>query len=206
MFWVLAILMGIGSFMLARYVVRPRYEARRRQRILPPRFVALEVHTSGPGLDKHEVIAVAAIGVRPGVENHPYIHALIKPAAQVPRKAAEAAGTTAEEIAAQGKPAADVLAALLEFAGSDRLVLYNAPAQMAFLHKLAGKHGVAIDNPVSDALSMARAAWPGRSSFKIRDLARSLNIALPQRNHPLHECGLIAAVYTEAALKLKRTA
>ncbi len=204
MLWLLAILMGIGSFMLARYLIRPRIEARRRQRILPPRFVVLDVRTTGPGADKHEVIALAAIGVRPGVEDHPYIHALVKPAGHVPRKAAEAAGTTAEALAAEGKPAAEVLSALLEFVGTDRLVLYNAPGQMSFLHKLAERHGGAMDNPVSDALAMARAAWPQRSSFKLKDLARSLNIALPQRNHPLHDCGLIAAIYTEAALKLKR--
>ena len=204
MIWLLAILMGIGSFMLARYLIRPRIEARRRQRILPPRFVALEIHTTGPGAEKHEVIAIGAIGVRPGVENHPYIHALLKPRGHVPRKAAEAAGTTVEALGKEGKPAAEVLSALLEFIGPDRLVLYNAPGQMTFLHKLAERHGVVLDNPVSDALAMARAAWPARSSFKLKDLARSLNIALPQGKHPLHDCGLIAAIYTEAALKLKR--
>ncbi len=205
MIWVLAILMGIGSFMLARYVIRPRIEAFRRRRVLPPRFVALEVQTSGPGVDKHEVIAIAAIGVRPGVEDHPTIHALIKPASHVPRKAAEAAGTTAEALQTEGKAPDEVLDALLAFAGNDRLVLYNAPGQMAFVHRLAERHGRSVDNPVSDALAMARAAWPARSNFKLKELARSLGIALPQRNHALHDCGLIAAIYTEAALKLKRT-
>ncbi len=204
MIWILTIVFGIASFMLARYVIRPRFEARKRARLLPRRFVVVDIQTTGPGLDKHEIVGVAAVGVTPGSEQHQFIRGLIKPTRPIPRKVAESTGITEELLAAEGKPEADVLAAFVEFARGDRLVFFGGRNELAFLRALAARHDTSIDNPISDAQDMARRAWPSWTSHKLKDLARSLNVELPQRNHPAHDCGLVAVVYTEAALKLKQ--
>ncbi len=204
MYWVVMVLSGIGAFALARYVVRPRFQAWRRGRALPARFVALDVQTTGPSPTKHEILGIAAIRVTPGKGDHPFMHALVRSGKPVSRKAIEAARATRETIDAQGLPAPEALRVFLDFAGHDRLVFYDAAPQLAFLTALADAHGMAIVGPVSDARDMARRAWPARGSFKLGELARTLGAEPARRNHPLNDCSMIAVVYAEAAIALKR--
>jgi DNA polymerase III alpha subunit (gram-positive type) len=204
MYWVVMILSGIGAFVLARYVVKPRVDAWRRGRRLPARFVVVDLQTTGPSPARHEILGIAAVRVTPGRADHPFIHALVRSGKPPPRKALEAARVTQQTIDAEGRRAQEALQAFIDFAGTDRLVFYDAPAQLAFLNALAERHGLRIDAPVSDARDMARRAWPARGSFKLGELARTLGAEAPRRNHPLNDCGMIATVYAEAAIALKR--
>ena len=204
MYWVVMILSGIGAFALARYLVKPRVDAWRRGRRLPARFVVVDLQTTGPSPARHEILGIAAVRVTPGRVDHPFIHALVRSGKPLPRKALEAARVTQQTIDAEGRRAQEALQAFIDFAGADRLVFYDAPAQLAFLNALADRHGLRIDAPVSDVLDMARRAWPARGKFKLGELARTLGAEPARRNHPLNDCGMIATVYAEAAIALKR--
>jgi DNA polymerase III epsilon subunit-like protein len=204
MYWVVLAVSAIGAFALARYLVRPRFEAWRRGRALPARFVVVDVRATGPSPAKHELLSIAAVRVTPGRADHPYFHGLVRSGKPIPRKAAEAARVTQQMIDSDGRPASEVLRSFVEFAGGDRLVFYDAASQLAFLHAPDEPDAAPIGNPVSDLRDMARRAWPARGSFKLRDLARSAGTEPAQRNHPLNDCSMIATVYVEAVLALKR--
>lgn len=204
MYWIVLILSAAAAFALARYVLKPRVDDWRRRRALPPRFVTVALQASGPSPARHEVLGIAAIRVTPGSANHPWVHGLIRPAKPLPRRALDAAGVTQDALEREGKPAAEVIRAFAEFAGNDRLVFHGASGQHALLKALAERHGLSLDNPVSDTQDMARRAWPARPSHKLGDLARACGAEPPRRNSPLSDCSMIATVYAEAAIKLKR--
>lgn len=204
MYWIVLILSAAAAFALARYVLKPRVDDWRRRRALPARFVTVALQATGPSPARHEVLGIAAIRVTPGSANHPFIQGLIRPAKPLPRRALDAAGVAADALEREGKPAAEVIRAFAEFAGNDRLVFHGASAQHALLKALAQRHGLTVDNPVSDTQEMARRAWPARPNHKLGDLARACGAQAPRRNSPLNDCSMIATVYAEAAIKLKR--
>jgi DNA polymerase III epsilon subunit-like protein len=204
MYWVVLILSATAAFVLARYLIKPRVDAWRRRRALPPRFVTIALQSTGASPVRHEVLGIAAVRVTPGTADHPFIQGLIRPPRPLPRRALDAAGVTQEALERDGKPAADVIRAFAEFAGNDRLVFHNASAQLALLRALAERHGVSLGNPVSDTQDMARRAWPARPNHKLGELARACGAQPPARNSPLNDCAMIATVYAEAAARLKR--
>jgi DNA polymerase-3 subunit epsilon len=89
----------------------------------------------------------------------------------------------------------------LSFVGNSRLVFFNAAFDNAFLSRAMRSMGIIINNPVSCALEMSRRAWPGLKSYKLSDLARSLDTAGNHR--ALKDCELTVSVYAAAANELR---
>jgi DNA polymerase III epsilon subunit-like protein len=71
------------------------------------------------------------------------------------------------------EPLEKVMSEFLGFIGELRLVFYNAPFDMSFLTRAARQVSRDIRNPVSDALDMARRAFPGMPSYKLSELAKA---------------------------------
>ncbi len=85
-----------------------------------------------------------------------------------------------------------------------RLVAYNAPFDMAFLERAAAKVDRRIDNPVSDALVMARKAFPGLKSYKLSKVAGVAGLASKDAHRALADCKMTAVVYGAVAAELGR--
>jgi DNA polymerase III epsilon subunit family exonuclease len=171
--------------------------------VLPAQFVVVDVETTGLDSDKHQIIEIGAVKVNRDSDHHTTFQVLVKPNGKLPRKIAEMTGITTEMLEREGESLEVAIAGFLEFVGNLRLVAFNAPFDLAFLSRAAGQIEKRIENPVSDALDMARRAWPGRRSYRLVDLSRAGSLATKGNHRTLKDCQLTITVYCAAASKLK---
>ena len=61
-----------------------------------------------------------------------------------------------------------------------------------------------IKNPISDALTMSRQAWPNLPSYKLTDLAKMGNLDTSGAHRALEDCKMTMTVYGAASTLLKR--
>jgi DNA polymerase III alpha subunit (gram-positive type) len=127
---------------------------------------------------------------------------LVKPKRKVPAKITEITGITQAMIDAEGVPSDVALDGLVAFIEDARLVMYNAPFDQAFLAALAARHGKSLQNPVSDALDMARRAFPGLPSYKLGNVAMSIGVTPNGKHRAAADCGMTKAVYETAVATL----
>ena len=171
---------------------------------LPEAFVVLDLETTGLDSERHEIIELAEIRFNKGSATHKSIQALVKPSRKIPKKITDITGITQEMIDAEGEPLAQVIDQFAEFAGSLRLVTFNAEFDMAFLKAAYRRHGKTVpSNPVSCALKMSRRAWPSRKSFRLEDLTRDANIGVGSARRALEDARRALIIYAAAVAKLK---
>jgi DNA polymerase III epsilon subunit family exonuclease len=171
--------------------------------VLPAQFVVVDVETTGLDSKKHQIIEIGAVKVNWDSDHHTTFQVLVKLNDKLPRNIAEMTGITAEMLEREGESLEVAIAAFLEFAGNLRLVAFNAPFDLAFLSRAAAQIEKRVENPVSDALDMARRAWPGRRSYRLADLSRGGGLATKGNHRTLKDCQLTMTVYCAAASKLK---
>jgi DNA polymerase III subunit epsilon len=170
--------------------------------LLPEQFVVIDVETTGLDPNRHEIIEIAAIKANRDSNMHDYYQALVESEKKIPKRITEITGITPSMIEAEGVKLEEAINGLLDFAGDLRLVFFNAPFDLAFLKKAVKRFERKLNNPHSCALDMARRAWPGRDSYRLTDLARSLDTAGSHR--ALKDCELTMSVYGAAAIELGR--
>jgi len=81
-----------------------------------------------------------------------------------------------EQELAQAAPMADVVERFRRWAGDLTLVAHNARFDLAFLERAAEEIGWQVANRVVDSMELACLAQAGAGSFRLEDLARSLDI------------------------------
>jgi DNA polymerase III epsilon subunit family exonuclease len=171
--------------------------------VLPAQFVVVDVETTGLDSKKHQIIEIGAVKVNRDSDHHTTFQVLVKLNDKLPRKIAEMTGITTEMLEREGESLEVAIAEFLEFAGNLRLVAFNAPFDLAFLSRAAAQIEKRVENPVSDALDMARRAWPGRRSYRLAHLSRGGGLATKGNHGTLKDCQLTMTVYCAAASKLK---
>lgn len=170
---------------------------------LPPQFVVVDVETTGLDSEKHQIIEIGAVKANRDSDHHTTFQVLVKINDKLPNKITEITGITTEMLEREGESLKLAIAEFLDFAGDLRLVAFNAPFDLAFLSRAAAQIEKRIENPVSDALDMARRAWPGRRSYRLVDLARAGGLVTKGNHRSLKDCQLTLTVYCAAAAKLK---
>ena len=174
------------------------------QRYLPEVFVVADIETTGLDPEKHEIIEIAAIRVRRDSDIHDTFSALVKPSKKIPKKITEITGITDDMLQKDGEPIEETMKQFISFIGNHRLVFYNAPFDMSFLNKSARQVGIVIENPISDALEIARIAWPNRRSYKLVDLAKDANLSTVMHHRAIKDCELTMRIFCAAAIDAKR--
>ena len=140
--------------------------------VLPLVFVVLDLETTGLSPYSHEIIEIGAIRANRNSNDHETFHALVKPKRKIPKRIAQLTGVTQEMVDAEGCELEEAIKDFVSFIGDNPLVTYNASFEMGFLQNAAKQFNLIIPNETSCALRMARRAWPGRTSYKLADLAR----------------------------------
>jgi DNA polymerase III subunit epsilon len=102
----------------------------------------------------------------------------------------------------EGEPLESALRGFCEFIGDLPLVSFKADFDMGFLRNAANRQGIPIRNQVSCALKMERLAWPGRKSYRLRDLAEDGNLSNEDEHRAIGDCKRAVIVYMAAAMKL----
>lgn len=170
---------------------------------VPPQFVVVDVETTGLDSTIHQIIEIGAVKVNRESDHHTTFQVLVKPNSKLPKKITEMTGITTEMLEREGESPEVAMAGFLEFVGSLRLVAFNAPFDLAFLSRAAAQIDKKIENPVSDALDMARRAWPGRRSYRLADLSRGGGLVTKGNHRSLRDCQLTITVYCATASKLR---
>ena len=172
--------------------------------ILPDQFVTVDIETTGLSADRHLIIEIAAIRIVKGQNTHRALNHLVKLPAKkrVPQKITAMTGITTDMIKKDGQPIEWVMKEFKEFIGDLRLVIYNAPFDMSFLHKAALEAGFKINNPVSCALDMARRTFPNAPNHRLTTIAKAAGFDTAGAHRALQDCSLTARVYGMAVLRL----
>ena len=163
------------------------------------REIVLDTETTGlDPRDGHRIVEIACIELVRHVPTGRSFHRYVNPGRDMPEDALAVHGLTAEFLARQ-PPFEAILDELLEFIGSDPLVIHNAEFDLAFLNaELALLQRESIASDYVDTLTMARQRLPG-SPASLDALCRRFGIDLSDRvQHGARiDCGLLAAVYLE---------
>lgn len=147
--------------------------------LVPEEFVVVDFETSGLDSSKHQIIEFGAILVHRSqlLEDSPSLktfQSLVKAKRKLSKKIVELTGIDDDLLAREGGDLADVLKDFMEFIGERPLVAYNAPFDQKFLIAAAEQHGFNVKNRWICALKKARSTWPGRESYKLGDLTKSI--------------------------------
>lgn len=163
------------------------------------REIVLDTETTG--LDPqagHRIVEIACIELVHHVPSGRDFHRYVNPGRDIPTDAHAVHGLS-EEFLATHPPFESIAEELLEFIGSDSLVIHNAQFDLAFLNAELMRIGRPALAPTHiDTLTMARQRYPGAPA-SLDALCRRFEIDLSDRaNHGARiDCRLLAAVYLE---------
>lgn len=147
-------------------------------------FVVFDIETTGLDPRQHEIIEIAALlvdGSKIGgasLMNVQTVQCLIKPKRRIPRKITDITGITQNMVDQKGVFLADAIIEFTRFVGGRRLVAYNAKFDVSFIEAAMGRE---LENPISCALKMARRAWPRLISYKLSEIAKSVDAGSAHR-------------------------
>ena len=173
--------------------------------VLPPKFVVFDLETTGLDERKDQIIEIGAIRVNRDNDVHDTFQTLVKPTRKIPRAITRLNGISQEMVDREGMPSELAVREFVNFIQDLPLVSFNAEFDMPFLQRLASQHGIVLHNSVSCALRTARLAWPGRTSYRLADLARDGGLLQDNTHRALADCRRALIVYTSAASVLGRT-
>jgi DNA polymerase III epsilon subunit family exonuclease len=173
---------------------------------LPETFVIADLETTGLDPDKHEIIEISAIKAHRDADMHDTFASLVRCEKRIPQKITRITGISQAMLDSEGRAPDTIIPQFLDFIGNYRLVFYNAPFDLPFLRKAVARMGHTITNPVSDALAMARQAWPDMESYRLADLAQAGGLDTTGAHRALKDCTLTLTVYVAAACRLGRLA
>ena len=138
-------------------------------------FVAFDLETTGlsPQLDK--VVEIGAVKFVDGKETARY-GVLVNPEMAMPPGAMAVNGITDAMLA--GKPTIrEVLPEFLAFIRGAVLIAHNATFDLGFVRSAMGRLGLGeLPNDFVDTRVMAQRAFPGRSNYKLQNLAVDLDV------------------------------
>ncbi len=175
-------------------------------KLLPPKFIVLDLETTGLDPVRNEIIEIGAIRVNRDSDVHDTFRTLVKPTRRIPKRITQINGISQEMVNRDGMALVQALKEFVDFIQDLPLVTFNAEFDMAFLQNAAKDHNIVIGNPTSCALKMARLAWPGRGSYRLADLARDGGLSDEGTHQALQDCRRALIVYTAAVSVLGLTA
>jgi DNA polymerase III epsilon subunit family exonuclease len=153
--------------------------------MLPPdwrqaAYLALDFETTGLDPSRERVVEIGAIRFVPGAEGRNAeggaLASLVNPGIRMPREVIAIHGITDADVA-DSPSFAEVAPALSALAAGAYIVAHNAPFDLSFLRAELARAGLAAPvNPVLDTRLLARAAFPGLSSYRLVDLAARFGI------------------------------
>ena len=170
--------------------------AKSRLKPLPPRFIVLDLETTGLRADRHEIIEIGAIKFNCGEEVHSTFNTLVLPNKRISSKVTELTGLDRSVLKRDGRPLSEVIPQLLDFCEDLPIVAFNAGFDRSFIE--AACAGLGLTSPSRSwicALESSRLAWPGRSSYRLSALCQDGGIALDDEHRALADCQRALQVY-----------
>ena len=177
---------------------KPRAAKRELSMLLPPKFIVLDLETTGLSRERDEIIEIGAILCTLGTDKCLVFQTLVKPSKPIIRKITQLTGITQAMIDAEGRNVAEALTMFAEFAGNLPIVTFNAEFDMGFIRSASMKHGLHFSNKYTCALKRARRAWPALPNHRLAYLAEIGNISIENTHRAVADCQRALIVFTSA--------
>jgi DNA polymerase III epsilon subunit family exonuclease len=197
--FIVILLLVVAAFFVFRYFNK---QSRIDLSVLPEVFIVADVETTGLNPEKDEIIEIAAIKVNRDSDLHQSFVALVKSTKPIPKKITKITGISQEMLDSEGQSIESAMHEFLDFIGDLRLVFYNAPFDISFLEKAASRINRTLPNQISDALKMARKAFPNQRNYKLSALAKTGNLDACGAHRALKDCRMTMVIYAAAARRL----
>ncbi|SEO41677.1 DNA polymerase-3 subunit epsilon [Salinihabitans flavidus] len=143
------------------------------------RLVVFDTETTGLLPHRDEIVQIGALRVVGGrIVPGERLEMLVDPGRPIPRAATRVHGITDAMVA--GAP--DIGAAarqLHDFARGAVIVAHNAPFDMAFLHRQAGRDGLVWDHPVLDTVLLSAVLFGASETHTLDALCARLGVEIP---------------------------
>lgn len=167
---------------------------------LPPKFVVVDVETTGLSANLHEIIEIGALKIVDiAAKDHTVYRVLVRPTSKIPRNIVALTGISQQMVDTDGVELKEAIDGLLEFIEDLPLVAFNAPFDKGFLEAAAVRCGRAIPNKYTCALQAARRAWPGLQSYKLSELSRLGGLDLSNEHRAVGDCVRTVHVFIAAS-------
>lgn len=168
---------------------------------LLPRFVAIDVETTGLKAASQRIIEVALVRFEGGVETDRF-NQLVNPSRRIPEYISKLTGIRDDDVA-DAAPFADLADQVVEFLADDVLVGHNVGFDIGFLNAELGRvHVGKLINEAIDTLTLATRLVPGMRRPSLDRVARQVGLS-PRK---IHRAGVDAALTAEVALRLEAEA
>lgn len=150
---------------------------------LPNNYVVLDIETTGLDPYKDDIIEIALIEIKNRIPVRQYKQ-LIKPRKEISYKITSITGIT--NLMVQNSPYIEnVINDVLEFIGDNAIMGYNVDFDMRFL---IANSPILIHNHTIDTLAYARRWIKDLPSYKLKEVAKSLNVENPDHHRALNDC------------------
>ncbi len=168
---------------------------------LLPRFVAIDVETTGLKASSQRIIEVALVRFEHGIETGRF-NQLVNPSRRIPEYISRLTGIRDDDVA-DAAPFADLADQVIEFLGGDILVGHNVGFDIGFLNAELGRvHIGKLVNEAVDTLTLATRLVPGMRRPSLDRVARQVGLS-PRK---IHRAGVDAELTAEVALRLEAEA
>ncbi|MBM7068716.1 3'-5' exonuclease [Actibacterium sp. 188UL27-1] len=142
-------------------------------------FVVFDGETTGLNPAKDDVVQLGAVRIVNGrMVPGEVFDTLVNPGRPIPATSTKVHGIT-DDMVATAPDFTDVCQRFHHFARDAVIVAHNAPFDMAFLHREAGKGGVTFDNPILDTVHLSAVIFGGSANHTLDALCDRLSIVLP---------------------------
>jgi DNA polymerase III subunit epsilon len=171
-------------------------------------YLALDFETTGLDPARDRVVEVGALRFRSlGESARTYVEegalaSLVKPGIHIPAEVVAIHGIRDADVAFSG-PFSDIAPLILALAEGATIVAHNAPFDLSFLKAELRRAGLPeAANPVLDSRLVAKAAFPGRPSYRLVDLAAFLGIDAGRSHRALDDARTCMELFLAAAKTL----
>ncbi|MBB6478999.1 3'-5' exonuclease [Spirochaeta isovalerica] len=140
-----------------------------------PDFTVFDLETTGLSNRRDRIVEIGAVRYSGGIITDS-MNEVINPGIPIPPSASSIHGIYDRDVI--GKPfIEEVLPRFLNLIAGSVLVAHNASFDVGFMRKALGRAEMDVPEiPVLDTIALAKAAWPGRRSYSLQNLAVFLAI------------------------------
>ena len=162
-----------------------------------PACVVFDLKTTGLVSTKDEIIEMAAIRVFSDQTVEEF-SCLVQPERDIPDDIQKLTGITEKLASEAGLPLKEALFRLCTFLGTERLVCWNTPFDLAFLQVNCSRCGLPVPkNKADDAMRLARKIIKNLPDYRLTTAAQYYGLDSSGAHRALRDCYLTHAVYNK---------
>lgn len=166
-----------------------------------PDYTAIDVETTGLDPKFDDIIEVAAVRVRDGVEVDAF-QSLINPGYEINNFITELTGIT-NEMLFTAPPMADVLPGFFDFIGGDILIGHNVNFDVNFLYDACQCLELTLSNDFIDTMRISRRLFPSEPHHRLIDLRQKFNVKIEGAHRALADCRTCINCYDKLIAHMK---